>query len=320
MAVIINHKTRFATEGARFQRNNPDGTIPTPQRFVGFSGTADLSRALTAKKGSLTIKIDAGAPVTKEVDFTAAADLARVTVAQAVTALAAAFPAAAAPNAAFTQDPSTGRLKGSCTGNGKIIQVLGPLAAALDFGRGIKHGGNGLEVIHFFNDETISVGLPKDIKDKEEIDLESAKGTVTRMIIGPAIQGMSPVVTLKEKDYFFLELVQGGRLDRQAGAYDPPLSDESEPPTFWGEMFSPVYSRGSNKLSDVSGYERIFWRSMIGMEGDVPVDAKDWAKYAYNLTAPEYTDHEGARFPAWQEQTLTLEAFDALRVKQVKAA
>ena len=35
---------------------------------------------------------------------------------------------------------------------GTEIAVTGPLAAALDFGQGIAHGGNGLEFIKGFND------------------------------------------------------------------------------------------------------------------------------------------------------------------------
>jgi len=204
--------------------------------------------------------------------------------------------------------------------NAKKIQVIGELAAALDFGQGLRHGGNGLEIISFFDDETISIGLPKDIKDKEEIDQEGAKGTITRMVIGAMIQGLSPVVTLKEKDYELLELIQGGKLDREAGTYDPPLSNESDPPTFYAEIFSAVYSSGSNKISDVAGYEKILLRSMIGMEGDVPIEAKAWATYAFNLTATEYTDEYDVSFPAWQEQSLTMEQFDALKVKEFKAA
>ena len=203
---------------------------------------------------------------------------------------------------------------------GRIIQIIGKLAAALDFGQGIRHAGNGLEVISFFDDETISIGLPKDVKDKEEIDIEGAKGTISRMIIGAMLQGMSPVVTLKQKDYYLLELIQGGRLDRDNGIYEPPLSRESDHPTFYAEIFSGIYSSGSNKLSDVAGYEKILLRSMIGMEADVPIEAKAWAQYAFNLTATEYSaviDGETITLPAWQEQTLRLEEFDVFRVKQI---
>jgi len=414
---VINRKERFATEGIRFGRSNPDGTIPTPKRFIGFANTVDLSRVLANNIAPLTIKIDADMPEVKQVDFSGAHNISRVTVQEAVTALN----NAGFTGLAFSKDIKTSRLKGSFgsgtaavlavvltnnTGsaqtipegtyslflNGfsfignvpsaiilpygsdteiiftrasaglqenlpavgdpvdlstlnpalpgsaslwegeistatqgteqeqdaKIIQVVGPLAASLDFGQSLKHGGNGLEVISFFDDEAVSIGLPKDIKDKEEIDVEGAKGTITRMIIGAMLQGLSPVVTLKEKDYYLLEMIQGGKLDRETGAYNPPLSDATESPKFWAEIFSATYSKGSNKLSDVAAYERIFLRSMVGIEGDVPIEAKSWATYAFNLTATEYTDENEKRWPAWEEQQISLEAFDALKVKGVK--
>jgi hypothetical protein len=310
---VINRKERFATEGFRIGRHNGDGTKPTPQRFLGFANMADLSKALnTSKKANLTIKIDHRQPETKLVDFSDVAVLSEVSVMEAVDAL---------ENAEFTgiswdADEKTGRLVGSAD-SGAVVQVTGKLAAALDFGQSAKFGGNGLEVISFFGDETISIGLPKDIKDKEEIDVEGSKGTITRMIIGAMLQGLSPVITLKQKDYYLLEMIQGGKLDREEGTYDPPLSNESEHPSFWIEIFSAIYSEGSNKMSDVAGYERLLLRTLTGIESDVPIEAKSWAQYAFNLSATEYTDEFGDRYPAYQEQTLTQEEFDALRVKEI---
>jgi len=312
--MVINRKERFATEGIRFQRHNGDGTIPTPQRFLGFANTVDLSGVLESDVAPLTIKIDAEPAETKDVDFSTAIDQTKVTVAEAIEALT----DAGFTGITFTEDAVSGRLIGAhSSATAKKIQVVGPLAAALDFGQGLKHGGNGLEIISFFDDETISIGLPKDIKDKEEIDIEGAKGTITRMIIGAMIQGMSPVVTLKEKDYYLLEMIQGGSLDRETGAYNPPLSGEADHPTFYAEVYSPLYSRGSNKMSDMVGYEELLLRTMIGMEGDVPVEAKAWAQYAFNLTATEYTDENDNQFPAWQEKPLKTEEFDALKVKEL---
>ena len=418
---VNNRKGRFATEGIRFCRNNPDGTMPTPKRFLGFANTVDLSGVLSAGSAPLTIKIDSNPAETKTVSFASVINPAKVTVQEAVAALN----AAGFSDTEFLIDEKTGRIKGSygmgkpaviscnfriqmqtnspsvipandysivyegetyiCrlaaplpintssdaemvfyaavngvkelppydyamdvatvspsiqnlagqglfqwasifannTVQGKdpikadVVQATGRLAAALDFGNCIKHGGNGLEVISFFDNETISIGLAKTIKDSEEIDIESAKGTVTRMIIGAIVQGISPVVTLKQKDYYFLELIQGGKLDREKGTYDPPTSSETDHPTFHAEMFSALYSAGSSKLSDVSGYEKILFRSMMGLEGDVPADAKAWAQYAYNLKATECTDEFGNLLSAWQEQSMTLEEFDALKVKEV---
>jgi len=411
--MVINRKERFATEGIRFQRHNGDGTIPTPQRFLGFANTVDLSKFGT--RAALTIKIDNEKAETKTISFEDVTNIRRVTVDEAVNALN----EADFPDIVFSVDDFTGRLKGAYSSgtqakitielknvagadvsilpgtysliiqgqtllceidtpiiveeddsielnftaynvgvlnnlpivnadveltdivpnfdvdqfegiyktvkngtapafNAKKIQVVGELAAALDFGNCIKHGGRGLEIISFFNDEVISIGLPKDIKDKEEIDIEGAKGTITRMVVGAMLQGLSPVVALKEKDYYLLQLIQGGRLDVATGTYDPPLSNENDQPTFYAEIFSAVYSSGSNKVSDVAGYEKILLRSMTGIESDVPIEAKSWAQYAFNLIATEYTDEFDKKYPAWQEQSMSLEDFDALKVKELK--
>lgn len=403
---VINRKERFATEGIRFMRLNPDGTMPRPSRFVGFANTVNLAKVLTDRSAMLSIKIDAGDMITKAVTFAPNVDLANVTVQQAILALN----TANFPDIIFMTDPYTGRLMGTnspdvivgviltlvnkanvaitidegvynldvsgypftteldnnvilnpgesasftfSTAVGGIlltqitipnfgtitpafpggiviqnavptvvlaspekdVQITGPLAAALGFGQGLAHGGNGLEWISFFNDQTISIGLPKDIKDKEEIDIEGAKGTLTRMVIPALLQGLSPVVTLKEKDYHLLELIQGGILDRDTGTYDPPLSFDADSPTFLAEIYSPLYSAGTNKMADVVGYEKLLLRSMVGIEGDVPIEAKAWATYAFNLTATEYVNEDGVHLPAWQEQSLSKEQFDALKLK-----
>jgi|GEM_PF-1084183 len=201
-------------------------------------------------------------------------------------------------------------------GTNGIIQVVGSLASALDFGQGRRFGGD-LRCLSFFDDEIINIGLAKNARAKEEIDQEGANGTITRMLIGAMMQGIDPVLTLREKNYDLLELVQGGLYNRQTGTYDPPMAHESDHPGFWIEILSPVYGRGTNQRSDVSGYERILIRNCTGIEGDVPVEAKAWAQYAYNIAATEYTDETGARFPAWQEQFLTVAQFDALEIRRI---
>ena len=314
--MIINNKERFSTLGIRFWRHNADGTIATAKRFVGFAGTVDLTDVLSASnRADVTIKIDANPAETKSVDFALADDKTKVTVAEAVEALE----EADFTGITFSVDSHTGRLKG-VSSTGDKVQIYSKLAAALDFGQSAKHGGLGLKIISKFDDQTIDISLAKDIKDKEEITSEGANGTQTRMIIGAMLQGMSPVVALKEKDYDLLELVQGGDLDREKGTYNPPGSHESDHPSFCAEIFSPIYSSGSNKMSDMVGFERIFLRSMNGNETDVPIEAKAWAKYSFALTATDYTefvDGKEVKWPAWEEGTVTVEEFDALKVKQI---
>jgi hypothetical protein len=310
---MINQKQRFATSGFRIMRANPDGTLPVASRFVGFTGTADLSGVLTTHLANLTVKVD-GTSETKSVDFSAAVDETAVTVAEAVTALT----TSAFTGITWSSESGTSRLKG-VSASGTYVQVTGNLAAALDFGQGITFGGQGLEFLKYFNDETMSIGLSKNMKDKEEIDSEGALGTITRMVIGQKLQGLSPVITLKIKDYALLELIQGGVYDRTStpSTYDPPLSDESEHPTFWVEIYSPIYSAGTTKLESKDGYEKILIRSCIGMEGDVPIEAKAWASYAFNIEATEYIDESSVKHPAYQESTITLSQFTTLDVTNV---
>lgn len=308
----INKKTRFATEGFRLKRLNPDGTIPVATRFLGFANTANLDAVLTAHEADMTIKIDNAAAETKTVDFTAASDESAVTVAEAVTALT----AAAFTGITWSADTDTGRLKGVAS-SGTEIAVTGPLAAALDFGQGIAQGGNGIEFIKIFDDRAISLGMTKNKKDKEEIDLEGAKGGLTRMIVSAKLLGQTLALAMKDKDYELLELIQGGTFNRTTGQYDPPLSTRQDSPVFLLDVFSPIYGEGSNKMEDADGYEQLRFKTCIGMEGDVPIEAKAWANYAFDIEATEYTNASGVKESAWFEKTMTVEAFEALNVETV---
>ena len=191
----VNQKARFATEGFRVKRSNPDGTVPTATRFVGFANTADLSAVLADNTAVLKIKIDNGVEESKTVDLTAAADKTAVTVDEAKAALT----TAGFTGITWSKEEGTGRLMGTHA-TGKEIAVTGPLAAALDFGQGIAHGGNGLEFIKVFNDRTMSIGMTKNKKDKEEIDQEGAKGGITRRPISATLLGQTLAIAMKDKD------------------------------------------------------------------------------------------------------------------------
>lgn len=310
---FINLLTRFATTGFRAMRHNPDGTIPTAARFLGFSGTVDVSGIIdVSNEADLTLKLDDGTEETKTVDFSGVSDDTAVTVAEAVSALT----TAAFTGVTWTADTATGRLKGAFA-SGAYVQVYGDLAPYLDFGQALTHGGLGLVFVKAFNDLTKSIGLPKNIKAKEEIDMEGALGTITRMVIAAKLQGISPVFATKNKDYDLLELIQGGTYDRTNGTYDPPLSTRTQSPTFFVEIYSPMYAQGVKKLEDEAAYEKLVLRSCVGMEGDTPAEAKAWANYTYNVESTEYTNESGVTLSAYQEAQLTLSAFEALDVVNV---
>lgn len=309
----VNKKARFATEGFRVKRSNPDGTVPTATRFVGFANTVDLSAVLddSLYTADLTIKIDNGTAEKKTVNLSAAVDKTAVTVDEVVTALTAAF-----TGITWSKEEGTGRLKGTHA-TGTEIAVTGPLAAALDFGQGIAHGGNGLEFIKGFDDRTMSIGMTKNKKDKEEIDQEGAKGGITRMLISAKLLGQTLAIAMKDKDYELLELIQGGTFNRTTGRYTPPPSTRLESPLFFIDVFSPIYGEGENKMENMSGYEQIRFLSCTGMEGDVPVEAKAWANYSYDVEAREYTNENGDKEPAWWEQSMTVETFEGMHVETV---
>lgn len=304
--------SRVATDGFRIGRNNPDGTRPTPARFLGFTGTVDLNAVLVADKADLTIKID-GVEQTEEVDFTAAADIAKIAVSDAVTALTGLF---TTPAITFSLDTASGRLKGACA-SGKYVQITGPLAAAMDFGQGLTESGNGLEILKVFDDRVASIALPKDITAAQKITQEGAKGTIDTVNIGQKLNGINPVLNINDDAYDILELVEGGTFDRVAVTYTPPLSDKQTQPSFWIEIFSPLVRKGSVKFSDSPCEEMLSIPSAIGSEGDVGIESKAYAKYTYNITATGYTDETGVKHPAYFKTQLSKSAFLAMDVENV---
>jgi hypothetical protein len=308
---MINKKTEFSVEGFRIMRNNPDGTLPSADRLLGFVNTVDLTAIGTDETGTLTIKKDDGSAESKNVDFSAAVDITAVTVAEAITALT----TAAFTGMTWSQDSDTSRLKG-VSATGTYIQVYGELAPLLDFGYGVLHGGEGLKFVKCF-DNTTQIGLPKNIKDKEEIEVESGNGTLITMLIESIIKGLNPTIALMDDDYDLKELIQGGTYDRTANTYDPPTTSITTKPVFNIEVYVPIYSKGTQKREDMSGYKKLLLRSCTGTEGDLTLDVKAWASHAYNITASEYTDENSVLWAAWQEGTLTTAQFAALDVENV---
>ena len=312
--MVENKKARFATEGFRIKRCNPDKTYATSQRTVGFSGEIDISETLTASKALLSIKTGYGLWQEKEVDFSGVNPSA-LTPAGAVQALT----EAAFAGVTFSVDAATGRLKASCTDI--ELQIKGELAAALDFGQGRKHGGQGCYYKNYLNDETISITLPNNIKDKEEIDHEGAKGTVTRMVIPAKRLGASPAITTKFKDDELLNMIQGGEYtpgtSTTPGVYLPPNSQADGSPLFSLDIYAPLYGDGTSTIDQATGFERRTYFSCSGLEGDVPMEAKSWAKFAYNITATEATDENGKLLGVEKREEYTLEQFEGLHVYEM---
>jgi hypothetical protein len=308
---------RFATEGFRIKRCNPDTTVATSTRTLGFVGIIDISAVLDAtNKAKMAIKLDAGAWIEKQIDFSSGVTVTALSPENAAAKLI----AAGFEGVTFSVDTNTGRLKASAT-TAQELQIKSALAGALDFGMCRKHGGFGVYYIKYLDDETISVTLPNDMKEKEEIDLEGAKGTVTRMILPGKHLGVSPVISTKFKNDELLHMIQGGiyipATETEPATYEPPTSQAGGAPLFTLDVFAPLYSGGNSKMEQVLGMERrLFW-SCSGTEGDVPMEAKSWATFAYNLNATEYTDEAGILHSADKRFQYDINQFELLRVYDV---
>src|SRR5690606_4946498 len=115
-------------------------------------------------------------------------------------------------------DATTGRLLVVYDGSEDpdTMQIYDPdsdkLASQLDFGQGITHGGDGAKFVKCF-DNTVSVGLPKNIKDIEEIETESGDGTLITIIVPALLKGLKPVITMSDNDLVLKQLIQGGSYD-----------------------------------------------------------------------------------------------------------
>jgi len=314
--MIETKRARFATEGFRIKRCNPDKTYATAQRTLGFAGEIDLSPVLTANKAPLQVKVDWGKWQDLPVDFAEATPKA-LTPEKAVKALN----AAGFTGIKFSVDPTTGRLNAAANASALELQIKGKLAAALDFGQGRRHGGMGVYYKSYLDDETISISITSETKEKEEVDIEGAKGTITRMIIPPKRLGASTVITTKFKDDELLCMIQGGEhtpaTDTQPATYLPPNSQSNGAPLFSLDIFAPLYGIGLSTVDQITGFERRIYFACLGTEEDVSMEAKAWAQFAYNITAIEVHDENGKLLGVEKRFEYSLEQFDDLHIYEV---
>ena len=313
---ILNKLFNYSLEGLHMRRANPDGTPSLPERTLGFSGTIDLS-GFGGTTAELTIKVD-GVEETKTIDWTAALDPAAVTVAEFVTA----FNLALFTEVGAAIDSITTRLLIDYTGVGtpKYLQIYDGVdigfAAILDFGQGKKYGGNGTKIVVAF-DNVISVAMPKNIKDKEEIESESGDGTLKSVIIEALTKGLNPVLTFNDDDFQIKQLVMGGVYDSIENSYIPPTTDQVDKPIFTTEVFVPLYEGASNPREDKQGFKQTILWSCTGNEGDDTNETKTIANFTFNLSSGEYKDENGITIPYKKEINLTPEQYEALDVENL---
>lgn len=320
MGININKKTAFGPEGFLIARNNPDGTPASPNRVLGFYGTVDLSVYAPQDDAYLGVKIDNRAEDVQLVDWGAAADVTAVTVAEMVIAIN----AAGFTDITAAPDPATGRLLITYTGAGTVtfLQVFAVdthpnFSAELDFGQGQAFGGEGVVYYEAF-DNTRSIGLPKNIKDSEEIENESGDGTLITVIIPAILKGVNPVITCTDNDFRIKQLIQGGTWNSATSVYTPPLSSQTDKPIFSVHIFAPIYNKGTNQREDEAGYQYIRIPSITGLEGDETLETKTLQETVYNCKASEYEDECDIKQAYATYQNLSTDEFTALDVENIE--
>lgn len=318
MGININKKSAFGPEGFLISRNNPDGTPPSPSRIIGFYGTVDLS-SYGSNTAWLGIKINNNAEDYKLVNWSAAVDKTAVTVAEMVTAIT---------NAGFTDitasvDTATSRLKIVYSGSGtcNFLQVFSidddpTFAAELDFGQGQTYAGEGLIYYEAF-DNTRTLGLPKNIKDAENIENEAGDGTFIEVVVSAIVKGLNPSIVIKDDDYEIKQLIQGGTWIPATSEYTPPLTSQTEKPLWNIIFFSPVYDKGSHNRENMSGYLRKDIYNITGYEADVTYETKTLQEITYECRATEYQNENDATQPFYKDKMLTVDEFNNLDVENI---
>jgi len=319
----FDKKTSFSIEGSRWRRLNPDGTYPAVDRQIGFIGTIDVSGLTTA--ATMSYRLGATGAFSEIIvaidDVTATyVDDTVATVAEVVTALN----ADAAFTAVFTasEDPDTGRLlivetADTATYLEFSISLVENICELLELG---SYNGNNVGFgTHFVDcfDNSGALGLPKEIKDFEEIEVESGDGSTISMVVAALLKGLNPVLALNDESWELKQLIQGGSIDETVSGvtarYSPPNTSQVYLPGFAGEVYESKYDGGSNLRNKMSGYKRVNFDNCNGIEGDLNDEVKSWATYQFNLRVREYT-LAGVKMPGYTEDFLSLSEFDALGI------
>lgn len=321
--MTINRKENFGVEGFRIQRNNPDGTIPTPIRMVGTEGGIDVN-ALAGTE-TIILKQDNADAESEVIDITGGtyADDTNATVAELVTALNTAIALGGPLNITAEADSTTGRLSFKLTIPGTVskVQLYGTLISYLGLGAASGEDniltGIGLKIVKGF-DTTKTIALPKNVKDKEEVENESGDGSLTSVIVNAIVKGVTPAITCAKNDYELKQMIMDGIYDSSADTYEPPtIANQAVQPTFNIEIFTPAYDEGSNLKTNIAGWEQLLLRNVTGVEGDITKEVKTFGDLIFNLDAAEYTDESSVKFAAYTEEMLTLAEYATLDVDNV---
>lgn len=286
MSLDLKDAAMFSVEGARFQRNNPDGSLATPTRTVGGIGPFNLS-GLTANTGNIKFIIDNGSEIDLDIDFTAAASQSAVTVDEVVTAAALAI---TSEPVVFSKEVSTGRLQIASTGSGETyMQTYGELVGYFGIGNAASGSTLGTKFKSFF-DSVTGLARAKNLKEGEEVEAEAGDGTLWTVKTSDILKGENVTFTLQKDDKEFKELVLGGTYNSTNFSYKYPNTSQTIQPTFYMEAYIPEYDKGYQDRANIEGYNQIKWLNCVASEGDISNDPKSWAPVPYNIKALEYND------------------------------
>jgi hypothetical protein len=300
MGVIINRKIdQFATSGFYAKRCNPDRTMATGQRTLGFKDTIDITSVLdTSDAATLLIKVGNGPWQSKSIDFTGSSPSA-LTVSAAVTLLN----GAGFSGCTFAVDSATHRLLLKATSSTeKEIQIYGYLAGALHFGNCRAFQGLGCYYLDYITrDDTVSIAQAVNKDDNEKIEQEGSHGTKTIVVIAGNRNGEDLTITTKPLDFEFQQMVQGGRYKKGTSTepveYAPPLPGERlviGPPLMTIVKVDPLYTPNieSTMGQDVAIRTALYY-SAIGSVGDESNGAKSLVNFTATFSAGVYVDESG---------------------------
>lgn len=311
-----DNKGAFSNEGFRVRRLNPDGSYPDVKNHLGFLGTIDTSELLGTEK--LSYRWDGKgdfADITVDIKNTGLVQTA-ATVAEVVSALnliqdfSAVFTASTDSGDGST---GTGRLKiadKAAESTYKYLELKGDVAIILGFGASGDAPAMGTAFVQCF-DNSGAIGLPKNIKDFEEIEKESGAGSIDTMIIDAQLKGLNPTIALTDESYELKQMIQGGSWDDTSATYTPPTTEQAVLPTVACEAFVAKYGKGTSHRGDLTGYKMYDIKRMVGRESDVTHEVKAWASYQYDCRVMDYTV-AGVKTPGWTERELTIAQFEAL--------
>lgn len=301
----MDKRTGFSNEGFRVRRMNPDRTYPSVKRQIGFVESVDLTNAKATDV--LSYRWEGKGDFTDVVcDLTSVGTVHIATVDAVVTALN----AIAELSAVFTasKDSVTERLMIADKveeSTHTYLELKGPIANILGFGKSGDAQAMGTAFVTCF-DDAAAIGLPKVMKDGEEIEYETSRGGTGTMMIDALNKGYSPSLAMTDEVYELREMIEGGVYDQTEHTYISRTTDQPNAPICYLEVFVGKYTDGAVHRGDAVAYKQYSISNMTGFGADVSHEVKSWATYQYDCKALEYVDSDGVKHNPCVEKELTV--------------